>query len=233
MMNKQWIIFFFCLSGTVAVHAQWTPEDSLWLKNVLSGKDSLRLNPETIQAIREGRFLRLDRPKTPLQPAQPQLPIQKDFSEYIGIAGDSLSGRKVPLKDLPPQVFWQWNPQMPQPKYQLSDRFFDFMKSVREEGVSPSGHSFADLIEYAFNPQFRQISKNRKHAVKQRKIREEQSRLDIPAIRSDARKSPELPLPLVILRKKDSLATNQSSAEPDSISGEVPADSLEYKMHRP
>ena len=43
--------------------AQWTKQDSIWLKNVLEGKDSLRLNPEFMKEMQEGLFL------NPKQPA--------------------------------------------------------------------------------------------------------------------------------------------------------------------
>ncbi|OAV71056.1 hypothetical protein Barb6_01532 [Bacteroidales bacterium Barb6] len=256
-MSKRLVIgLLFCLCGTGFGYAQWTAKDSVWLQNVLSGKDSIRFNPETMRAIREGSFLNTDKPTTTALSAPLELPVLMDFSEYM-TGGNLMSPqRKVALKDLPVQVFWQWNPET-KAEYALSDKFFDFMESIRQtkparqlQGLGVTiEYYFAGTVEYAFNPKYRQIAKNRENAVsyksynslpsrelaaKQHKYREEHPDKVIPAIKSNAKQSEELPLPLVILKgKKDVLATRQSSAEPDSISGEATADSLDCRTLRP
>lgn len=87
---------------------QWTKKDSVWLQNVLSGKEKPVLNEETMKAIRSGSLINLDEPASMMKaaPVQP-LPILKDFSEYV--QPDS-SRRKVAWKDLPPSVFWLYAP---------------------------------------------------------------------------------------------------------------------------
>ena len=109
-MHKQLlIVMLICLRGIDYVSAQqWTKKDSVWLQNVLSGKEKLELNPETMKAIQSGSFINLDEPASDMKmsPVSP-LPILKDFTEYI--QADSTK-RKKALKDLPPGVFWLYTP---------------------------------------------------------------------------------------------------------------------------
>lgn len=109
-MHKQLlIVMLICLKGADYISAQqWTKKDSVWLQNVLSGKEKLELNPETMKAIQSGSFINLDEPASDMKmsPVTP-LPILKDFTEYIQT--DS-TYRKVALKDLPPGVFWLYAP---------------------------------------------------------------------------------------------------------------------------
>lgn len=70
---------FVCIHSSGTMYAQWTEKDSLWLKDVLSGKEQIRLNPETKEAIEKGTFINTD-PSTPkLIAAPPVLPISRDF----------------------------------------------------------------------------------------------------------------------------------------------------------
>lgn len=61
-MHKQiLIVMLICLRGVDYISAQqWTKKDSVWLQNVLSGKEKLELNPETMKAIQSGSFINLD-----------------------------------------------------------------------------------------------------------------------------------------------------------------------------
>ena len=85
--------------------AQWTKQDSIWLKNVLEGKDSLRLNPEFMKEMQEGLFLNPKQPACEQQTSPRELHITKDFSEYMPYSDNP--NRKVPLNQLPPNVFWR------------------------------------------------------------------------------------------------------------------------------
>lgn len=110
-MNKQlfiWIIV--CLNGVEYVQAQWTKQDSLWLHNILSGKEKIKLNEETLKAIESGSLINNEpKPSGAMRMApKSDLPISKDFSGYI--QPNDTTHRKVALKDLPPQVFWQYDP---------------------------------------------------------------------------------------------------------------------------
>ena len=44
-MRPLLIGFFVCINIHLG-YAQWTEQDSIWLKDVLAGKDSIKLNPE-------------------------------------------------------------------------------------------------------------------------------------------------------------------------------------------
>lgn len=112
-MNKQlfiWIIV--CLNGVEYVQAQWTKQDSLWLHNILSGKEKIKLNEETLKAIESGSLINNEsKPSGAMRMApKSDLPISKDFSDYI--QPNDTTHHKVALKDLPPQVFWQYNPSI-------------------------------------------------------------------------------------------------------------------------
>ena len=63
-MRKQlFIVMLICLRGADYMSAQqWTKKDSVWLQNVLSGKEKLELNPETMKAIQSGSLINLDEP---------------------------------------------------------------------------------------------------------------------------------------------------------------------------
>lgn len=67
----------------VMARAQWTEQDSLRLRELLSGEEEIRLNPEFREAIESGTFLRPEQPGTSMLSSPSELPITKDFSEYI------------------------------------------------------------------------------------------------------------------------------------------------------
>lgn len=109
-MRPLLIGFFVCINIHLG-YAQWIEQDSIWLKDVLAGKDSIKLNPEFQKAIQSGSFLNPEPGKPMGKPqlaAPSNIPITKDFSEYI--QQDDTTHRKVALKDLPPSVFWRHNP---------------------------------------------------------------------------------------------------------------------------
>lgn len=104
-MKLLYLLLPFLFLNIGKAHAQWTRQDSLWLKNVLEGKDSLRLDPEFMKEMREGTFLNPKQPAGEQQVATQELPISKDFSEYMPYSDNPK--RKVPLNQLPPNVFWR------------------------------------------------------------------------------------------------------------------------------
>ena len=105
------VILLFCGLGSITTWAQqsWTAQDSLWLKRVLAGQDTVKLDPEVRRAIERGELINAEPVGTPQLAPHPDPPITKDFSEYIGT--DQNPHRKVPLNKLPPQVFWHHNPR--------------------------------------------------------------------------------------------------------------------------
>ena len=100
-----YLLLLLLILNTWKGQAQWTKQDSIWVKNVLEGKDSLRLNPEFMKKMQEGLFLNPKQPAGEQQTAPRELPITKDFSEYMPYSDNP--NRKVPLNQLPPNVFWR------------------------------------------------------------------------------------------------------------------------------
>ncbi|MCD7937804.1 MAG: hypothetical protein LUG98_13175 [Tannerellaceae bacterium] len=94
------LISVFCFIH--AATGQWTERDSIWLQQVLSGEEELRLSPETEETIRAGTFLNSGMPQTPLLAAPPVLPISKDFSDVI--LSDTIRD-PLDILSLPPAVF--------------------------------------------------------------------------------------------------------------------------------
>lgn len=110
-MNRPLLILMvICFANIDYAFAQWDKKDSVWLQDILSGKEKLKLNPDVLKAIKDGSLINNDSPATHMKMATPdaKLPISKDFAEYIH--ADS-SNRKIALKDLPTQVFWQYSPK--------------------------------------------------------------------------------------------------------------------------
>lgn len=107
-MKPLLISFIICLNIPLG-YAQWTKQDSIWLQNVLAGKDTIRLNPEFQNAIKNGTFITPGQPAGKMQMAPTPIPITKDFARFLGEKEDSIH-RKIALKDLPPSVFWWYNP---------------------------------------------------------------------------------------------------------------------------
>lgn len=107
-MRSLLIGFFICLNIPMG-YAQWSKQDSIWLQNVLEGKDTIRLNPEFQKAIKSGTFIHSGQPVGKIQMAPSSIPITKDFNQYFGHKEDT-TRRKVALKDLPPSVFWWYDP---------------------------------------------------------------------------------------------------------------------------
>lgn len=131
-----------CLKGADYISAQqWTKKDSVWLQNVLSGKEKLELNPETMKAIQSGSLINLDEPASnmKLSPVSP-LPILKDFSEYIKA---DTTRRKIALKDLPPSVFWLYSP----PPGKILPVFQSMLDEVKRDPITAPGGMFFDLAE--------------------------------------------------------------------------------------
>lgn len=142
-MRKQLlIVMLICLKGADYISAQqWTKKDSVWLQNVLSGKEKLELNPETMKAIQSGSLINLDKPASnmKLSPVSP-LPILKDFSEYIKA---DTTRRKIALKDLPPSVFWLYSP----PPGKILPVFQSMLDEVKRDPITAPGGMFFDLAE--------------------------------------------------------------------------------------
>ncbi len=209
-MNKRlliWIVVY--LSCSVFVQAQWTAKDSLWLQNMLSGKDSIRLNPETMRAIQGGTFLHPETPSTPMLINPSKLPILKDFSNYIQEEEDTV--RKVAMKDLPPGVFWrhQLKESPADRRNQISPGFFkvyytDWLNTVpmdhmgRMQTSGQGTADFAHTLNYMFSSEYRQHYKNKLRAeVSLKEYKEAPSEEMVKRMKKFREQQRELPLPLV------------------------------------
>lgn len=178
-MNKQLIIYILlCFSGTSNIHAQWTEKDSLWLQGILSGKDSIRLNPETMKAIQSGSFLNMDPQTSPMLNSPMELPILKDFSEYID---SSDSTRKVALKDLPPPVLLRHPIAYKETsRHKVNPDFFKYVfghwsyfqaekhtGAMRDYDANNGAKAdFNHVLSKLFSSEYRQFAKNRENAQK-------------------------------------------------------------------
>lgn len=107
MMLKQCLLILMLIGVVhIQVYAQdWSEEDSVWLSGVLSGKDTIRINPEFQKAIRSGTFIHLeDEPGQQILDAPAELPFLKDFSEYLRADTDSVH-KNLDYKSMPPSVY--------------------------------------------------------------------------------------------------------------------------------
>lgn len=164
-----------CLYGGNRLAAQWTQKDSLWLENVISGKEKIKLNLETTKAIEEGRFIQLDEPAGRMRLASPKLPITKDFSEYLKPDEDTLTHRHVALRDLPPAVFMRYGLDKPLPRQGMlvmATRAYEPDEKLkillRKGGGSATALVTMDanhLLSMAFSRHYRQLEHNKTHAT--------------------------------------------------------------------
>lgn len=106
MRMKSCLLILLIGFSPLRVYAQnWNREDSIWLSGVLSGKDTIRLNPEFQKAILDGTFIHLeDEPGQQILSAPSELPLLKDFSEYLRADTDSVHN-KLDYKSMPPSVY--------------------------------------------------------------------------------------------------------------------------------
>ncbi len=100
-MCRCWLILLFLVLYPVVLFAQNSlQEDSIWVSEMLVGKDTIRINPEYLKAIEEGTLINMGQPS---EYASSELPVLKDFSEYI--KADTLC-RALELDSISPAVFW-------------------------------------------------------------------------------------------------------------------------------
>lgn len=159
-MNKQLLICaLICLNSTDYVFAQWTKKDSVWLQNILSGKEKLHLNPETMKAIQSGSLINQEKPANNMILSTPSL-IIKDFSAFIHPVD---TGKKMPdYRSMPPSVFMKYGPG-----YIDEPLSFKIMRSIIKQEYPhslSSGISFGDILDQAFLPSARAKKRNAKRS---------------------------------------------------------------------
>lgn len=102
-MERRYVLFLVlglqvCI--TASAQKDWSAKDSLWLQRVLSGQEKLKLNEETLRAIRSGTLINpAPTPEQQMKHSPLELPIVKSFDSIIRPE----SHRKLHL--LPPSVF--------------------------------------------------------------------------------------------------------------------------------
>lgn len=203
-MRKQlFIVMLICLRGADYMSAQqWTKKDSVWLQNVLSGKEKLELNPETMKAIQSGSLINLDEPASEMKmaPVTP-LPILKDFTEYIQT--DSTNRKKAP-KDLPPGVFWLYSP----PPGKMLPVYKNMLKAWKSDPMNRSHNS--GFVTFDFAEITSRKSYIHKRNAKRDGTRKNYNNLPTPDIIKKKKKfatdHPEIAGQDTLLLRKDSLS---------------------------
>ncbi|MDR1203363.1 MAG: DUF4858 domain-containing protein [Tannerellaceae bacterium] len=152
------------------IYAQWTKEDSVWLDNVLSGKEAIKLNPEFQKAIESGTLLNTDiiTPSEQMKIVPGRIPLNKDFTEYLSpgkIQKDMEDLRDVDPFSIPPAVFMRYGPAISLQEDKFNKAAFMTPNRIKENAVRPSGHSFDDALRSIFSPSFRARERNRKNAT--------------------------------------------------------------------
>lgn len=186
------VYLIICINGTDVIYAQWTAADSLWLQNIIEGKDSIRLNPETMRAIEEGTFLNRENPFAQPLEAPPILPISRDFWDIAD--EDSLEFK---IDSLSPAVLTMLMRMKEKDSLKISDNFRLRLKFHEKERIRIGQSPFAvsagaqsllddtvkdgqrrgsvggsvnfsfsldDILTYLFRPEERQKRKNKKRA---------------------------------------------------------------------
>lgn len=164
-----WIGMLVCLHAELMQAQAWSKTDSLWLANMLKGKDTIRLNPEFQKAIQNGTFINLGEPIGKMQMAPSSLPLAKDFSEYLtdrkNASDTDSTHRRVALKDLPPAVFMRYGLDRPLPFNGIYKQAYTPYRRPAGRPATGISLSFGDLLEAAFSSSYRQKMHNRKHAT--------------------------------------------------------------------
>jgi len=177
MKIKTLILSLLFSSTVLSLNAQnWNKEDSVWLLNVLEGKEELKINEETIKAIEEGKLIV---PKW-LQEKE-KIEILKDFSN-TGVP-DSTHLRSINPYTMPPSVFALYvlyvnkvDSLLENTNTLLTDEERENLKQflppesnriyVNGYGVGGIGNlDFNHILSMVFSPSYRLIAHNRKHAT--------------------------------------------------------------------
>lgn len=166
MKKPFWLGIIICLHTELLQAQNWSESDSIWLADLLAGKDTLHINPEFQKAIRNGTFINLGEPAGTMQMAPAPLPITRDFSAYLHDPDSSVSA-KVALKDLPPAVFMRYGLDKPLPFNGIhTNAFTPSTPFTGHPGQSLVGsQDFMGLLFTAFSPHYRQLQKNKKRAT--------------------------------------------------------------------
>ena len=179
------LVLLFYFSCTLSLAQEWSKEDSIWLKNVLEGKEELIINEATKKAIEEGRLIM----PSWMQNTDPSssLELLMDF-DNIGMPDDSLRIHNFDPLSMPPAVFALYLRYLVQmdsiyeiPSLTISDEERAYLTSLLPTGniktfsfspsnISPSSGviittDFNHMLSMVFSARYRQTAKLRKNAT--------------------------------------------------------------------
>lgn len=165
------------LSCTLIRAQEWSKEDSIWLQNVLEGKETLKINENTKKAIEDGRLI------VPpwLKDTISNYKLENNF-DNAGIP-DSVRFHNIDPYSMPPAVYALYVLYVDKMDsiYQIKSLIITDDERKMLEALVPTGtqtiylHSsgsgggivtdFNHLLSMVFNAHYRQLAYNRRHAA--------------------------------------------------------------------
>ena len=168
-MIRFWLLSLIgLLASAEGLRAQvWSREDSVRLANILSGKDTLRLNPEFQRAIQDGTFINAHPTLKMQETDKSDIPIIKDFSDYIRPDEKTLyDGRSsVIIPQMPPQAAIRQLEPAPKEKLRMNPQAFSIPGVSKRTPMQGIGTDFNHVLSYLFSKKYRQHVKNRQRAA--------------------------------------------------------------------
>lgn len=178
MVKKVFTLCISILSACGYISAQdWSKEDSLWLMNVLEGKEPLKINEDTRKAIEEGRLVAPSWLKS--EDGQSGIDMIKDFEQNVP---DSVKMQKIDPYSMPPAVFALYVLYIDKMDSIYESRTCMLSEADRktlEEAMPPhvrhkyyynelgggiGGNDFMHVLCMAFSSTYRNKARNRKNA---------------------------------------------------------------------
>ncbi len=140
------------LSCSLTVAQEWSKEDSIWLKNVLEGKEELKINEATKKAIEEGRLI--DPSRIIDMDKKTDLELNKE-SENPG-RRDSVRMRVIDPYSMPPAVYALYILYMEKmdSAYRIQSLVITEDERKALEALTPYGASAIYLYPEGFAPGF-------------------------------------------------------------------------------
>jgi hypothetical protein len=171
------LLIITSLFYTLADAQEWSKADSLWLLNVLEGKQELRINEETKKAIEEGRLILPSWMKD--ENGKPKnIDILKNFGETG--KPDSSQYQRIDPYSMPPAVLAVYVLYMDkldslyenttilltsEERRNLEKLAPTFIIGFSEASGYSGGHDFNHILSMLFIPSYRQQMRNRKYAT--------------------------------------------------------------------
>ena len=100
MMRLYYILLFLSVFLNLGIFAQNKSNGNIGEETLSMQKDTILLNEETLKAIREGTLIHME--GQPLNLSSPELPILRDFSDYLKA---DTTKKALLIDSLPPAIF--------------------------------------------------------------------------------------------------------------------------------